>query len=93
MAVWKDIKRMGTYMKRRIYRVECWEISAAGRRESEHADKCRKNCESNLQTGSTCRFLGQKWKLEVSGKAKPLRPVGWIRKVKGTVDMLGEVTP
>ena len=38
-------------------------------------------------------FLGQKWKLEVSGKAKPLRPVGWIRKVKGTVDMLGEVTP
>ena len=33
-------------------------------------------------------FLGQKWKLEVSGKAKPLRPVGWIRKVKGTVDML-----
>lgn len=38
-------------------------------------------------------FLGQKWKLEVSGKAKPLRPVGWIRKVKGTVDMLEEVTP
>ena len=38
-------------------------------------------------------FLRQKWKLEVSGKAKPLRPVGWIRKVKGTVDMLGEVTP
>ena len=38
-------------------------------------------------------FLGQKWKPEVSGKAKPLRPVGWIRKVKGTVDMLGEVTP
>ena len=38
-------------------------------------------------------FLGQKWKLEVNGKAKPLRPVGWIRKVKGTVDMLGEVTP
>lgn len=26
-AVWKDIKRKGTYMKRRIYRVECWEIS------------------------------------------------------------------
>ena len=23
----KDIKRKGTYMKRRIYRVECWEIS------------------------------------------------------------------
>ena len=22
-----DIKRKGTYMKRRIYRVECWEIS------------------------------------------------------------------
>ena len=22
-AVWKDIKRKGTYMKRRIYRVEC----------------------------------------------------------------------
>ena len=27
VAVWKDIKRKGTYMKRRIYRVECWEIS------------------------------------------------------------------
>ena len=26
-AVWKDIKRKGTYMKRRIYREECWEIS------------------------------------------------------------------
>ena len=31
---------------------------AAGMRESEHADKCRKNCESNLQTGSTCRVPG-----------------------------------
>lgn len=26
-AVWKDIKRKGTYMKRRIYREECWEVS------------------------------------------------------------------
>lgn len=38
-------------------------------------------------------FLGQKWKIEVSGRAKPLRPTGWIRKVKGTVDMLEEVKP
>ena len=33
-------------------------------------------------------FLGQKWKIEVSGKAKSLRPTGWIRKVKSTGDML-----
>ena len=26
-AVWKDIKRKGTYMKRQIYREECWEVS------------------------------------------------------------------
>lgn len=38
-------------------------------------------------------FLEQKWKMEVSGKATPLRPTGWIRKVKGTVDILEEVTP
>lgn len=35
-------------------------------------------------------FLGQKWKIEAVGKAKPLRPAGWIRKVKGTVDLLKE---
>ena len=56
-----------------------------------------KNLRMQTNAGKTVKvpagFLGQKWKLEVSGKAKPLRPVGWIRKVKGTVDMLGEVTP
>ena len=54
------------------------------------------NLSMQTNAGKTVKVtyrLGQKWKLEVSGKAKPLRPVGWIRKVKGTVDMLGEVTP
>ena len=36
-------------------------------------------------------FLSQKWKIEVCGKAAVLRPTGWIRKVKGTVDVLEEV--
>lgn len=36
-------------------------------------------------------FLGQTWKIKVSGKAIPLRPTGWIRKIKGTVEALKEV--
>ena len=31
------------------------------------------------------------WKIEVCGKAAVLRPTGWIRKVKGTVEVLEEV--
>ena len=37
------------------------------------------------------RFLGQKWNITVSGTAKPLRPVGWIRRIKGAADALKEV--
>ena len=36
-------------------------------------------------------FLGQKWNITVSGTAKPLRPVGWIRRIKGAADALKEV--
>lgn len=36
-------------------------------------------------------FLGLKWKIEAKGKAKPLRPVSWIRKVKGAKNVLKEV--
>ena len=37
-------------------------------------------------------FLGLKWNLKATGKAVPLRPVGWIRKVKSARDAVEEVT-
>ena len=36
-------------------------------------------------------FLGLKWKIKATGKAVPLRPVGWIRKVKSSRDAVEEV--
>ena len=36
-------------------------------------------------------FLGLKWKVKATGKAVPLRPVGWIRKIKGARDTVEEV--
>ena len=81
-------------MKRRIHREECWEVSGCWEeRILAMQTNAGKTVKVNYRLEIPAGFLGQKWKLEVSGKAKPLRPVGWIRKVKGTVDMLGEVTP
>lgn len=37
-------------------------------------------------------FLGLKWKVKAVGKAVPLRPVGWIRKVKSVRNAVEEVT-
>ena len=52
----------------------------------------------SMQTSVTYRieipvgFLGLKWKVKAVGKAVPLRPVGWIRKVKSVRNAVEEVT-
>ena len=50
-----------------------------------------KNVQVTYQMDVPAGFLSQKWKIEVCGKAAVLRPTGWIRKVKGTVEVLEEV--
>ena len=53
------------------------------------------NAEKNVQVTYRMEipagFLRQKWNITVSGTAKPLRPVGWIRRIKGAADALKEV--
>ena len=50
-----------------------------------------KNVQVTYRMEIPAGFLGQKWNITVSGTAKPLRPVGWIRRIKGAADALKEV--
>ena len=83
-------------MKRRIFRVECLgDTGLPGGENLSMQTSAGKTVTGNLSDWMyRPGLLGQKWKLEVCGKAKPSCGLtGWIRKVKGTVDVLGEVTP
>ena len=50
-----------------------------------------KNVQVTYQMEIPAGFLGMKWKIKATGKAVPLRPVGWIRKVKSVRDTVEEV--
>lgn len=51
-----------------------------------------KNVQVTYRMEIPAGFLGLKWNLKATGKVVPLRPVGWIRKVKSARDAVEEVT-
>ncbi len=74
-------KRKGTYMKRRIYRVGMLgDIGLPGGENLSMQTNAGKTVKVTYRMEIPAGFLGQKWKLKVSGTAKPLRPVGWIAR-------------